>query len=107
MELLPIGGHEIAADGAEVGPSRPDLGDPMSTKNPCRRCQERCAQGGTGLCRRCQRETGDTKTNKERERERIERHRPKLFVPAADLKPRPSRTVVIGGVEYEVTFDGS
>jgi hypothetical protein len=74
----------------------------------CTRCQERWPQGKGDLCRRCQRELGDTRGNKDRERELVARHRgpiPKLFVPPP--APRSPRTVIIRGTAFEIVWDGT
>lgn len=75
----------------------------------CRRCKERWAQLKGGLCRRCARELGDTRSNFEIRRDRQRSlHKPSPPVPrAVPLAPYRRRTVTIHGTEYEVTFDGS
>jgi hypothetical protein len=61
----------------------------------CQRCRLRHAQE-RGLCRRCRRTLGEWPPRREPQ--------PRLM--AVHLAP-PLRTRLIGGVEYEVVFDGT
>lgn len=59
------------------------------------------------MCRRCARAAGYfTRTEFERDMARLARQRAKVPPPVA-REARPSIVRVIGGVEYEVTWDGA
>lgn len=69
----------------------------------CKKCQRRWAQHG-GLCRGCSLEAGEPRFN------RWGRPAPSsrtVEPPAVVEPPLPRRTVVIDGVEYVITFDGT
>lgn len=75
----------------------------------CTRCGERERQSVLGLCRRCERETGDGRTIKEREAEDVARQQLKLAKASRLGPPGPLvfREVTIDGVCYEVRLDGA
>lgn len=78
----------------------------------CGRCGERWVQvswAGERLCVTCARAAGYLEGPARREYARHERHAPDggAPVPAADLVPRPALVRVIGGVEFEVVWDGT
>jgi hypothetical protein len=73
----------------------------------CKGCGVRWAQGKAGLCRTCERAAGDTRTNFDRERERVEEQQEAAAQRALTEETRPARLRVIDGVEYFVTWDGT
>lgn len=78
---------------------------PIPASERCHVCGTRWAQSRDRLCRRCQRELGDTSTTFEREQARLARTPRPRRVPA--YEPDRSRTVTIGHREYWVMWDGS
>lgn len=83
---------------------------PPPTAQACKDCGHRYAQDRTGLCRTCLKAAGRFYGVLEVERLRLEAARAadqRRRVPREELQPRPPIVKVIGGVEFEVTWDGS
>lgn len=60
------------------------------------------------MCRACGRAKGvEALGQLERERERVERRRRALEGQRVVIVPRPSRTCVFDGVEFEIAWDGT
>ena len=95
---------------AEVEEARGAPRDVRRTPRLCDRCHERSAQSRLGICRRCQRELGDTRTLFEREAESVARQHARFKggkIPLEDLVPRPDKILTIAGVDYYVVWDGA
>lgn len=71
----------------------------------CKRCGIRWQQGG-GLCRTCGHAAGDSRTTRERERDRLAA-REAALTRVVEPAPGALRTVCIAGVDYDVTWDGT
>lgn len=75
--------------------------------NRCVKCQVKHAQSH-GLCRACEHQEKGHRSTKERDAERVARHDALIArLPHAEERPKPNRSYVFGGVEYEVTWDGT
>lgn len=74
----------------------------------CLSCNLRHRQGSDGLCRRCAKEQGDTRTTQDRAAERAARRAPPPVVaPPVALASSRGREVRSGGRRFEVVWDGT
>lgn len=74
----------------------------------CVRCRERWPQDARNLCRRCNRELGETRSLVALDAEALAKQQARR--PARRIEPggpRPSPIVVVKGQEFEVVWDGS
>lgn len=72
----------------------------------CRSCGWRLVQR-RGLCATCATQAGVWVTTQAEERQRLEEAQARMAsLPRAEPPPKPNRTIIADGIEFDIVFDG-